>query len=257
MPRSTKTKVLKTEAEILWLEDLRSRYWEDVPLDSGCLPCKLTYIPQVRSGKLQGTSVIRLLWTAKNSKPLQAGEVLKPTCTTPWCGNPDHWKSTASEAQRLRDLWFSGVYNTRTELVTESGTPYKRWQVNAVLRRARYVNQPLTSAERRCKDFGLLDNKELLTPIDTGTGRIVSPEGTIYPDIRRVELAGYDRREVAKQLNRKNGTWKYEAGEPPQESTAIYWDVPDFEDGQYITKYTYLSGRTSELQNIRDAYDKQ
>lgn len=66
---------------------------------------------------------------------------------------------------------------------------------------------------------------ELEAPVQTGTGRLVDPTGQVHGNIRRAEIAtGVDRMEIAAAL--ADGRWTYEPGEPPPESTAIYWDVP-------------------------------
>jgi hypothetical protein len=70
--------------------------------------------------------------------------------------------------------------------------------------------------------------------VDTGTGRIVGPDGTVYQDIRRAEVAtGEDRQAIAESLNSGTGHWRYEPGPAKAEAPVILGDVLVF-DGRGI-----------------------
>lgn len=64
------------------------------------------------------------------------------------------------------------------------------------------------------QDMAEPQHPELETPVDTGTGKLVGPDGQIYEDVRRAEQAtGLDRMVIAQHL--ADGTWTYEPGPSP------------------------------------------
>jgi len=67
--------------------------------------------------------------------------------------------------------------------------------------------------------------------IAVGTGRIVSPWGEVFEDIRAAELgSGVDREVIAGELNVEGEGWSYEAGDAGPVEFVAFGEAVDWEE---------------------------
>lgn len=109
--------------------------------------------------------------------------------------------------------------------------------VSEVVNRRAHAHVRTSPAELQAlAERGLVELPEYRGDRHQGTGRIIAPDGSVWPDVHHAELAtGTDRMAIAKALVTPGSGWQYEQGEPSPVPIAVYGSTLDRRGGGYRT----------------------